>query len=75
LVLLTGVLGALIGVPIMRLMKVRDEATQGLTLGLTAHAIGTARALETGPTCGAFSALAMGLTGMLTALLLPWLAG
>ena len=42
-------------------------------LGTCAHAIGTSRALQIGETCGAFSALAMGLNGLLTALLLPLL--
>jgi putative effector of murein hydrolase len=40
-------------------------------MGLTAHALGTARALEESKECGAFSALAMSLTGVLTAVLLP----
>jgi len=50
-----------------------DEAGWGTALGTCAHAIGTARALQISETCGAFSALAMGVNGLLTALLLPWL--
>lgn len=71
LVMFTGALGAVVGIPIMQRMGVRDPAIKGITLGLTAHAIGTARALEESEECGAFSALAMGMTGVLTALLLP----
>lgn len=73
LVMVTGVLGAVVGIPIMNRMGIRDQAVKGLTLGLTAHAIGTARALEESEECGAFSALAMGITGVLTAILLPLL--
>jgi putative effector of murein hydrolase len=42
-------------------------------MGLTAHALGTARALEESEECGAFSALAMSITGVMTALLLPFI--
>lgn len=73
LVMVTGALGAVVGVPLMRRMGVQDEAVKGIALGLAAHAIGTARALEESEECGAFSALAMGITGVLTALLLPLL--
>ena len=73
LVMVTGALGAIVGVPLMRRTGVQDEAVKGITLGLAAHAIGTARALEESEECGAFSALAMGITGVLTAFLLPLL--
>lgn len=71
LVMFTGALGAVIGVPLMRRMGVQDDAVKGMALGLTAHAIGTARALEESEECGAFSALAMGITGVMTAIALP----
>lgn len=71
LVMFTGALGAVVGIPIMHRLGIRDNAVKGITLGLTAHAIGTARALEENEECGAFSALAMGITGVMTAILLP----
>lgn len=71
LVMFTGALGAVVGVPLMRRLGVRDEAVKGIALGLTAHAIGTARALEESEECGAFAALAMGITGVMTAIALP----
>ena len=52
-------------------MRTQDPAVNGFALGLTAHAIGTARGLQVNPTAGAFAALAMGLNGVLTALLMP----
>jgi putative effector of murein hydrolase len=42
-----------------------------MALGMTAHAVGTARAMQESEECGAFAALAMSLMGMLTAVLLP----
>lgn len=72
-VMLTGVLGAVMGPPLLDLARVGMPAARGLTLGLTAHAIGTAQALEEGQETGGFAALAMSLAGALTALALPLL--
>lgn len=71
IVLVTGLLGAVIGPWLFARILPRDEAALGVALGTCAHAIGTSRALQIGETCGAFSALAMGLNGLLTAALLP----
>ncbi|PYC20176.1 hypothetical protein DMO17_18440 [Aquipseudomonas alcaligenes] len=70
-VLITGVLGAICGPELLRGIGVRHPAAQGMALGITAHAVGTARALQEGEESGAFAALAMSLMGVLTAVLLP----
>ncbi|MDN3650758.1 LrgB family protein [Reinekea marina] len=71
IVLITGVMGCLI-VPIsLRWLKIKDDATQGLIIGITAHGIGTAQAFEKSATCGAFAGLAMSLTGVISAFVLP----
>lgn len=71
LVILTGILGA-IGFPtLFRIIKIRDHAAQGFAVGLAAHGLGTARAFLVSEEMGAFAALAMGLNGILTAILLP----
>lgn len=70
-VMFTGVLGAIIGPWLLTHAGVREPAARGLAMGMTAHAVGTARALEEGEETGAFSALAMSLMGMATAVLLP----
>jgi putative effector of murein hydrolase len=43
----------------------------GFALGVTAHGIGTARGFQVSEEMGAFAGLAMGLSGVMTALLLP----
>jgi putative effector of murein hydrolase len=43
-------------------------------MGVAAHGIGTARALQVNEVAGAFASLAMGLNALATALLLPLLA-
>ena len=70
-VLITGVLGAMCGPELLRRIGVHHPAAQGMALGITAHAVGTARALQESEESGAFAALAMSLMGMLTAVLLP----
>lgn len=76
LVLLTGSIGCALGPGLFRLLGIRDPAVQGFTLGLAAHGFGTAHAFaRIGAVAGAFSGLAMGLTGLLTAFLLPPIAG
>jgi len=75
IVVFTGVVGALAGPPLLRLLGIRDERILGVVLGINAHAVGTARALEISTLCGACAALAMGLCGALTALVLPLIIG
>jgi predicted murein hydrolase (TIGR00659 family) len=71
LVIATGILGATLSGGILNLMKIDDQSIRGFALGVTAHGIGTARGFQVSEETGAFSGLAMGLTGVLTALLLP----
>lgn len=71
LVIATGIIGAIIARGILNLMKISDHGVRGFALGVTAHGIGTARAFQVSEQMGAFSGLAMGVSGVLTALLLP----
>ena len=71
LVILTGILGAMGFPALFRVLKIRHHPTQGFAVGLTAHGLGTARAFMVSEEMGAFSALGMGLNGVLTAVLLP----
>lgn len=70
-VAITGIAGAIAAGPLLRLLRIQDPAVRGFAIGLTAHAIGTARELQVHPTAGAFAALAMGLNGVATAMLVP----
>lgn len=71
LVMLTGILGATTTQGILKRLKINDAGTCGFALGVAAHGIGTSRAIQLNQEMGAFSGLAMGLSGVLTALLLP----
>jgi predicted murein hydrolase (TIGR00659 family) len=74
LVLLTGVLGAVLGPALLRRLKVNDPASAGFALGVASHGLGTARAFEMGETAGAFAGLGMGLNAVVTSILVPLLA-
>jgi predicted murein hydrolase (TIGR00659 family) len=67
----TGVLGAVIGPPLLRAIGVRSRTAFGLALGAAAHGVGTARAAEEGDVEAASSGLAIGLMGVFTAVLAP----
>jgi predicted murein hydrolase (TIGR00659 family) len=72
LVVLTGVLGAVIGTAVLASVRVRDDRARGLALGVTSHGIGTARAFQISDLAGSFSALAMGLMALVSAFALPF---
>ncbi len=74
LVILTGMLGAVLGPGTLRVLRVRDPAAIGFALGVASHGIGTARAFQLDPRAGAFAALGMGLNALVTALLVPAIA-
>jgi len=73
LVMFTGILGSLIAPSLFKVFNINHPAAQGTALGVCAHAVGTARALEMGSIQGAFAALSMSFMGLLCALLLPFL--
>lgn len=70
---ITGISGVIMARPLFQLVKADDPIVRGFTLGLTAHAIGTARAIQVDQPAGASAALAMGLNSLLTPALIPFL--
>jgi predicted murein hydrolase (TIGR00659 family) len=75
IVLLTGAVGAVAAGPLFRLAGIRDHRAQGFALGIAAHGFGTAHALTISLRAGAFAGLGLGMAGLLTAFLLPLVAG
>lgn len=73
-VIAVGLLGALAGFSVLKFCKITDPQAQGLAMGCSAHAIGTAKAMEVGSEQGAFSSLALVVSGILTAILAPLFA-
>jgi predicted murein hydrolase (TIGR00659 family) len=71
LVVSTGIVGAVLGPWMLRHTLKRSPEAVGVALGSVAHGIGTARALQLGRACGAYAALSMALSAVLTSFLLP----
>ncbi len=74
IVIVTGMVGALIGWEALGLIGVRDHGERGFALGLASHGLGTARSLQMSSEAGALAGLAMGLNGAMTSILAPALA-
>ncbi|MCD6527211.1 MAG: LrgB family protein [Desulfuromonas sp.] len=72
-VVITGCLGAMIGPSFCRLLRINHPASMGLAMGTAAHGLGTGRMLEIDHLGGAIAGLAIGLNGIITALLMPLL--
>lgn len=71
IVLFCGIFGSIIGPPILRLLGIKSSVARGLAMGASSHGVGTAKAMEMGMIEGALSGLAIGLMGVMTALLIP----
>ncbi|MDC0088846.1 LrgB family protein [Porticoccaceae bacterium] len=69
--MITGLIGIVVAKSLFRISNIDDDRWQGVILGVTAHAIGTAKAFESSPRCGAFATLGMGLNGIWTSFFLP----
>lgn len=70
----TGLPGSVFVPSLLRCLHVKDDAMQGLVLGMTSHAFGIARSVEISSRATAFATLGMGLMGCFVALTVPTLA-
>lgn len=73
-IIVTGILGNMISELVFRLFRIDEPIARGLGLGTSAHAIGTAKALELGEVEGAMSSLSIGVAGIMTVILMPFLS-
>ena len=72
-VVICGLFGGIVGPLILRRVGVMCSIAKGLALGSASHALGTVKAMEMGALEGAISGLAIGIMGVMTALLIPFL--
>lgn len=70
-IVITGILGNILGVPLCRLFKITHPVAQGVALGTASHVIGTTKARELSDLTGAVSGLSLTVAGILTAVLYP----
>lgn len=74
-IILAGIFANIVGETVLKLIRVREPIAKGLALGTSGHAIGTARANEMGELEGAVSGLAIAVTGLISAVIIPIFAG
>ncbi|MDQ0192293.1 CidB/LrgB family autolysis modulator [Paenibacillus wynnii] len=65
-VILTGILGTLMGPTVLRLFRIDNEIARGVSLGTAAHGTGTSKAFELSSLTGTISSIAMILTALFT---------
>ena len=65
-IVITGVLGNIIGEGLCKLLHIEEPIAKGVALGTASHAIGTARAMEMGEIEGAMASLSIAVAGLLT---------
>lgn len=70
-VIVCGNIGALFASPIFSFFKINNPISQGISLGVSSHAVGTARASELGEIQSSMSGLALIITGIILVFTAP----
>ena len=73
-IILTGIIGAVIGPYVCKLFGIKDSVAIGVAIGTASHAVGTTKAIELGEVEGAMSSLSIGVAGIITVFVAPIIA-
>ena len=73
-IIVTGVFGNVIADIVYKIFNITNPIAKGVGLGSSAHAIGTAKALEMGETEGAMSSLSIAVAGIITVIFASFFA-
>ena len=71
IVVAVGIFGSIVGPFVMKVLGIESRIAKGLALGASSHGVGTSVAIQIGAIEGALSGLAIGLMGIMTAILVP----
>ncbi len=69
---ITGMLGAILAPYILNALNVKPWWIRGTAIGVGAHGLGITRAFSVNEEAGTFASMAMGLNGVLSAIVLPF---
>lgn len=72
-VILTGILGSVIGPWLCKLFRLKNDLARGVAYGTASHVVGTTKATEQSELCGAVSSLSLVVAGLLTAVVFSFL--
>lgn len=65
-IIITGIIGNMFAESICRIFRITEPIARGVGIGTSAHAVGTARAMEMGEIEGAMSSLSIVVAGLFT---------
>lgn len=71
-IVLTGILGNMVGPILCRWFRITRDIAQGVAFGTASHAIGTTKAAELSRTAGAVSSFSLTLAGLITVAVLSF---
>ena len=71
MVVISGIIGGVIGPPLFKWLRIESSIAKGLALGAAAHGVGTSVAIQMGALEGAIGGLAIGIMGVFTSILIP----
>ena len=71
-ILITGILGNILGASLCKLLKLTDPISQGVALGTSAHLVGTSKATELSPLAGAVGTLSLVVAGIFVSIVFPF---
>ena len=71
IVVITGLIGAVIGFKTLSVGHVRNPMALGLSMGAASHALGSSAAMDRDQFVGAYASLGLTINGILTALFTP----
>lgn len=73
-IIITGILGNMMAELICKIFRITEPVAKGIAIGTSAHAVGTAKAIEMGEIEGAMSGLAIAVAGLLTVIMASFYA-
>lgn len=65
-IIITGLIGNMLAEVLCKICRITDPVAKGVAIGTSAHALGTAKALEIGEIEGAISSLSIVVAGIMT---------
>ena len=73
-IVITGIVGNMIAEAVCKIFHITEPVAKGVAIGTSAHAMGTAKALEIGEVEGAMSSLSIAVAGLLTVVMASFYA-
>ena len=70
-IIVTGIFGNIFAEQLLNIGRVNHPVAKGIAIGTSAHALGTSKALEIGEVEGAMSSLSIGISGIMTVIIVP----